>query len=142
MEIRTQGDVKIFLLPSGHEIIYQSGQPVMDSGLENSVIIYLFTEKGWALNKILPVEKQIGSGFLEACRQPITIDQIREIEIEAEAALSPFDTLGFGKVIDLSVRMKTGSQIFLTLDIEKPGGDQESFELSGYAENWRMQKTA
>jgi len=139
MEIRTQGDAKIYLLPSGHEIIYTSGQPEMDSGLANSIIIYLFTEKGWALNNILPEDQQIGSGFLEACRQPITIDQIREIEIEAEAALAPVDNLGYGKIVDLSVRMKTGHQIYLTFSIDPPGGDRASFELSGYAENWRLQ---
>lgn len=140
--IRTQGDVKIFMLPGGMEIIYSGGQPLMDSGLENIVLIYLFTEPGWPMNKILPLSEQIGSDFLLECRKPINITQIRKIEISAEAALAPIQDNGIGEISDLSVKMVSGVKIFLEFTISPPGATPEQIQLSGYGNNWAIQKEA
>lgn len=140
--IRTQGDTKIFMLPGGIEIIYDGGQPIMDSGLENSVLIYLFTERGWPMNKILPLSEQIGSDFISECRKSINITQLRKIEIVATQALKPFETIGFGKIRDLSVKMITGNQIFLSFVVDPPGANAIEIQLSGYGANWKMQAEA
>ena len=140
--IRTQGDVKIFMLPGGIEIIYEGGQPIMDSGLENMILILLFTERGWPMNKLLPISEQIGSDYLAECRKPINIGQIRKIEIAAGAALAPIENNGVGKISDLSVRMISGSQIFLSFIVNPPGANPEQIQLSGFGNNWQMQKEA
>lgn len=140
--IRTQGDPKIFMLPGGIEIIYTGGQPIMDSGLENLVLIYLFTERGWPMNKLLPISEQIGSDYLAECRKPINITQIRKIEIAAGSALAPIENNNVGKISDLSVKMKSGNQIFLSFIISPPGADPEQIQLSGFGNNWEMQKEA
>lgn len=137
--IRTQGDTKIFMLPGGIEIIYDGGQPIMDSGLENAALIYLFTERGWPMNNLLPLSQQIGSDFLSECRKSINITQLRQIEIAATAALKPFQTIGFGKVRDLSVRMITGNQIYLSFVVDPPGANATEIQLSGFGANWKMQ---
>lgn len=138
--IRTQGDCKIFMLPGGIEIRYISGQPLMDTGLENSVLIYLFTEKGWPMNKLRQPSERIGSDFLSECRKPITINQIRNIEVAAEAALKPISDIGLGTISGLTARMKTGNQIFLSFTVNPPGTDAQTFLLSGFANNWIIQK--
>ena len=140
--IRTQGDVKIFMLPGGIEIVYAGGQPIMDSGLENMVLILLFTEKGWSMNKILPLSQQIGSDYLEECRKPITVTQLRKIEIAAEAALLPISDNNIGTITDLFVKMITGSQIYLKFIVNPPGADPVQIGLSGYGNNWTLQKEA
>ena len=136
--VRTQGDIKLFILPGGVEVQYVGGQPIMDSGLENAVLIYLFTERGWALNKIRPINEQIGSDFLAECRKPITISQIRRIEIAAESALKSFGAVG-GAIRDLSAKMVSGNQIFLSFVVDPPGSNPTEIELSGFGANWRMQ---
>ena len=138
--IRTQGDVKIFILPGGIEIVYSGGQPVMDSGLENMVLIYLFTENGWPMNKILPLSQHIGSDFLTETRKPINITQLRKIEIAANEALKPIEANKIGTISDLSVKMITGSQIFLRFAVNPPGVNAIQIELSGYGNNWKMQR--
>lgn len=140
--IRTQGDVKIFMLPGGIEIIYDAGQPIMDSGLQNYILILLFTEPGWPMNKLLPLSEQIGSDYLAECRKPITITQIRKIEISATDALKPVSDNNIGIIKDLSVKMRSGNQIFLSFVIDPPGADPIQIELSGYGNNWKIQSEA
>ena len=140
--IRTQGDPKIFMLPGGIEIIYAGGQPIMDNGLENMILILLFTERGWSMNKILPLSQQIGSDYLEETRKSITVTQLRKIEIAAEAALLPISDNNIGTITGLSVKMVTGSQIYLSFTINPPGKNPVQIELSGYGNNWQLQKEA
>lgn len=139
MKVRTQGDVKIYLLPSGVEIKYCGGQPIMDSGLENTVLILLFTERGWPMNKLREQSKQIGSDYLAECRKPINIEQIKVIRMAVIAALKPMEDSGLAKITDVEVKMKTGYQIYTTFNIVQPGTSAKQIAISGYGDNWTMQ---
>jgi len=142
METRTQGDPKIYMLPNGIEIRYQGGQPIMDGGLENMVLILLFTEKGWPMNKVLHLSEQIVSDYLSECRKPITITQIRNIEVSAEDALKPIENNGIGTITGLSVRMSSGNIVNLTFIVNPPSGNTQVFNISGFGRNWELQKEA
>lgn len=141
-DLRTQGDPKIYMLPNGIEIRYSGGNPVFDSGLENMILILLFTESGWPMNKVLPLSEQIGSDYLAECRKPITVDQLRNIEIAATDALEPIEEQKIGTISDLSVKMISGNQIFLSFLANPPGATPQEFRISGFARNWEIQKEA
>jgi hypothetical protein len=44
---RTQGDPKITMENDGADLVFRGGQPVMDSGLENAILISLFSGAEW-----------------------------------------------------------------------------------------------
>ena len=88
---RYSGDPKLYLTLAGWEIDYRGGQPVMETGLENFIIMSLFTRPGWCGNALLPPASQIGSDFLDACNQPVTLSALTDIADAAERALkSPY----------------------------------------------------
>lgn len=80
-----QGDPRLVLGPDGSKLVFRGGQPVMDMGLENAVLIALFTSNGWCGNSLL--RNGIGSDFEEKCNQPITRKSLNEIRDAAERAL-------------------------------------------------------
>jgi hypothetical protein len=84
---RYSGDPRLTLSPAGADLTYRDGQPVMDAGLENYVLISLFTRPGWCGNVLLSPEKRIGSDFEEACAHPITLTSLADIANAAERAL-------------------------------------------------------
>jgi phage gp46-like protein len=71
----------------GADFKYISGQPLMDTGLHNSVILSLLTETGWGGNVFLPPESRIGSDFVKLCRGTITLSRLADIENAAVRAL-------------------------------------------------------
>ena len=69
-----QGDPRLFLDSDGSFLKFTGGQPVMDRGLENIVLISLFTRPGWPGNVLFQDENQkIGSDFLDIANQSITL---------------------------------------------------------------------
>ena len=48
---RFQGDVAVSITEDGAKMKFINGQPVMDQGLENAVLISLFTKKGYFENR-------------------------------------------------------------------------------------------
>ena len=84
---RFSGDPRLILGVNGWTIDYEGGQPVMDAGLENFVIISLFTRPGWCGNAYLSPVEQIGSDFLDTCGQALTLQTLADIENAALRAL-------------------------------------------------------
>lgn len=129
---RFQGDPRLFHGPNGAYLVFNSGQPVMDQGLENQAEIQLTTSKGWAGNYFLPPTSQIGTNHLEATRKPITLTNLENIRKEGIAALS---APVFGEVTG-EVTNPAGSQIKEVYTVKPPGADQEKLVLTGQAANW------
>lgn len=131
-----QGDPKLFLDKDGVSLVFKDGQPVMDNGLENYVLIALGTEIGWVGNALLDGE-EIGSNFEKVASGPITIDTLDGLRVEAEAALdSPL--LGeVGVVSNNPINSKTDTAISI-----KPPGDLDSldFVLSKDGLSWSFQR--
>ncbi|MCP4745029.1 MAG: hypothetical protein GY874_02655 [Desulfobacteraceae bacterium] len=84
----TQGDPKLTLTADGADLTFIGGQPVMERGLVNLVLISLFTRRTWCGNALTddPAQK-IGSDFEQAVDQPITLSALNEIRDAAQKAI-------------------------------------------------------
>lgn len=81
-----QGDPRLIFGPGGSRLQFRGGQPLMDKGLENLVLISLFTSPGWCGNLLL--KTPIGSDFEQECNKPITLQSLTRIRNAAERALA------------------------------------------------------
>ena len=130
------GDVYITLSANGATIHYKGGQPVMDRGLENQAIIALFTTEGWAGNSLFPdPEQKIGSGFINATKQPITLSAINDVEQEAVRALA---SPAFGNVTVVATNPES-DRYEISIRIEPPGHDSSEIILTRNGLNWQAQ---
>jgi hypothetical protein len=130
------GDPRLFMSVNGTYIKFVGGQPVLDQGWENHVLMSLFTEKGWAGNVLFDDgRQQLGSDFLEATRQPITAKALIDIRNAAEKALS---NPAFG-TISVTVTNPISVQICVAIIIEPVGQDSQLFFLTRDGLNWILQ---
>ncbi len=72
------GDPRIIVGPNGATIKFIGGQPVMDGGFENAILISLFSDE-WFANIFLPVESRLKSRFEKAHEVPITKTSLVDI---------------------------------------------------------------
>lgn len=129
----TQGDPRLILTQDGSYLQFTGGQPLMDQGLENLVMISLFTSRGWCGNSFLL--ESIGSDFEAACNQPITKTSLLLIASAAKAALNhPL----FGSV-SVTVSNPSGSNLKVSILIIPPGGTVEEILLLRSGGNWISQ---
>jgi hypothetical protein len=127
------GDVKLFLTPDGADIRFACGQPVMERGVENIILISLFTREGWAGNIFQTREGQIGSGFEEACAENVTLETLR---LTADAAEKALDAAELGAAAAEIVNT-AGADIALT--VVTPQGNMNLVRTN---ELWRNQRSA
>lgn len=132
-----QGDPRLFLTKNGSKLIYRGGQPIMDKGLENFVLISLFTRPGWFGNSFVREKFHIGSDFEKALNAPITIESFNNIRIAAEKALNH---PSMGK-ITVDVSNPINFRLDTRIRIEPPGKPAEDFLLTKDGLNWFFQKT-
>ena len=131
-----QGDPKLTLDCDGADLTYKDGQPVMDRGLENLALISLFTEEGWGGNALFrdPAQK-VGSGFMEAHRQPINLSALNDIRDAAEKALD-IDVFGSVEAVTTNPRSDV---IRTVITIEPPGKDLQTLIITKNGLNWIAQ---
>lgn len=79
-------DPRLILGPDGSRLQFTGGQPLLDHGLENLVLISLFTAQQWIGNRFMATP--VGSDFEETCNQPITRQSLNLIRQAAERALA------------------------------------------------------
>jgi len=130
------GDPRLFLGPDGSKLIYKGGQPIMDQGLENLAIIALFTEEGWAGNYLFSdTNEQVGSDFLKATRQPLTLQALVDIE---QAAVRALTNPAFGR-ITVEASNPESNKIEVVILLEPPGQDSQTIILTRNGLNWQAQ---
>lgn len=130
------GDPYLTLGPDGSTLTFKGGQPVMDQGFENHVIIALFTLPGWAGNIFFQnPDQKIGSDFLEATRKPITLQSLTDIE---QAAVRALESPAFGKVTATAIN-PVSDRLEITILIEPPGQDIRTLILTRNGLNWQAQ---
>lgn len=135
-DINYQGDPRMVLNENGSNLVYRDGQPLMDRGLENLVFIALFTKKGWSGNALFrDPNKKIGSDFVEAHEQPITLSALNEIRDAAEKALA-IPVFGVVTVTVINPRSNT---ILTDIIIQPPGRDIQRLLVSKNGLNWIAQ---
>ena len=131
-----QGDPYLTLGPNGSRLHYTGGQPLMDQGIENLILISLFTRQGWAGNTFFPdTNQRIGSDFVEAANQPITITSLTDVE---QAAVRALDSPVFGRVTATAVN-PVSDRLVVTIRVEPPGQDSRTIILTRNGLNWQAQ---
>lgn len=115
------GEPKIYLSESGSYLNFRAGQPVMDAGVENAIIISLYTSEGWAGNYLFNSEKKrIGSSFEKANLLPITKQYLLDRVDAANKALAWLGNISIdvsnptGNRIDYLIRVAPTIEILLT----------------------------
>lgn len=140
MTDRFQGDPRIILTPDGSTLKFKGGQPVMDAGLENYVLIALFTHPGWCGNVLFDNPSQkIGSDFEETNELPITISNNEIVREAAIRALGNMQTDGLAESVVVEVTNPFGSARQTKILITPPGGNVRELLLTKNGLNWLAQ---
>jgi phage gp46-like protein len=136
---RFQGDPAIRITDSGASMEFIGGQPVMDQGLENAVIISLFTKKGfWGNTLVTEESKKIGSDF-EKIRTIINIQTINDYTDSINNALKWMKDSGLVNKIDVNVTNPTADQINAKIILYPPSQDALELLFIKNGLNWIQQ---
>jgi len=138
---RTQGDPKIAMLDDGADLVFRGGQPVMDSGLENAVLISLFSGAEWFGNAFAQPSARIESRFYPLTLKAITLSRLAELERAVKADLSSLVAQGI--IAEPAVRASnpSGERLVVEIKVSPPGAETETILLSRYGANWSVQTT-
>ena len=138
MVSRFEGDPKMTLDENGSNLVFKGGQPEMDQGLENAVMISLFTGKGWCGSTFFtnPDEK-IGSDYEKNNQQAITVSSLNENRMAAEKALQWFIDAGIFSDVNVRVINPTGKSKEVFILVSPPA---QVLKLSKNGVNWQLQK--
>jgi len=131
------GDVALRLTNDGGMIKYSNGQPILDAGgLENAVLISLFTREGWhgnALDENFP-EKQIQSDFESYLDGRPSSRALRYIEDSGRRALAWLVDLGVAREVLVTATAPERNRVNIIIEVFKP--DQTDPTRFKYALNW------
>lgn len=131
-----QGDPKLVLGKDGASLVYKGGQPIMDQGIENFILISLFSAEGWAGNALIDdPDKKIGSDFEESTKGPITLSKLNDIRQAAERALQN-PTLG---MVTVNVTNPRADDIRVEIIVEPPGQDVATLIITRDGQLWLNQ---
>jgi len=137
---RFQGDPRIVIDEDGADLDFQAGQPVMDRGIENSVLLSLFTESGWVGNTLAEKPSQkFGGKFLDAVKQPITATALNDIRNAALSDLNWMLETGLAEEIDISVTNPVSTRLKVLIVVKPPKSDLEVFLLTNNGLLWVSQ---
>lgn len=135
-----QGDPKLTLDENGADLTFKGGQPVMDQGLENAVLISLFSRKGWTGNVLVSDPNQkVGSDFEEKVNQSITISVLNDIRQAGIRALQWMIDSGLASNIEIEVTNPTAKNLRVVILIQPPGQDIKVLLLTKHGLNWLAQ---
>ena len=131
-----QGDPYLTLGPNGSRLHYVGGQPRMDQGIENLILISLFSGEEWAGNTLIKdTDQHIKSEFPKAASQPITINSLTDTE---QAAVRDLSNPLFGRVTATAVN-PVSDRLVVTIRVEPPGQDSATIILTRNGLNWQAQ---
>ena len=136
-----QGDPAINLTPDGATLKFTEGQPVMDKGFENAVLISLFTKQNWVGNDLFDqVDQKLGSDFEESMKLPINLDGLNRRRQAVEGALLWLKSQGKVKDIEVSVTNPSADIIIVLIEITPPSGENVNLTLENFGASWRFQR--
>jgi hypothetical protein len=132
------GDPRITITPNGADFTYRSGQPVMDQGVGNQLVLALFTRKKdprtgfpWCGNVFLQPRQRVGSDFLAVAEGVLTISTVtQDIPNAAKAALD--DPIFAVKSVDVTNPVANYVKAQITVGV----GD---LTIKGNRDNWQAE---
>lgn len=136
---RFQGDPAIKITEQGATMKFIGGQPIMDQGLENAVIISLFTKRGYWGNALEQDEnKKIGSDF-ERQRTIVDIQTINDVRDDVNVALQWMKDVNLVSKIEVDVTNPYTDQIWVNIKLYPPGQDVQELLFFKNGVNWISQ---
>jgi len=138
---RFQGDPAVTITEDGAKMKFINGQPVMDQGLENAVLISLFTKKGYWGNALITEEsKKIGSDVEITALEPIvSIQSINNMTDAIDKALSWMVDTKLSQENEITVTNPTSNNLRATIKITPPGRDSQTLLFLKNGINWISQ---
>ena len=138
---RFQGDPAVTITEDGAKMKFINGQPVMDQGLENAVLISLFTKKGYWGNALITEEsKKIGSDVEVTALEPIvSIQSINNMTDAIDKALSWMTDTKLSQENEITVTNPTSNNLKATIKITPPGRDSQTLLFLKNGLNWIAQ---
>lgn len=138
---RFQGDPRLVLDDDGATVEIKGGQPVMDQGFENVVLISLFTQEGWWGNELFKnTSQQIGSNFEEVATSASTVSSLIRTEDAGRFALKKMIDDKLAKSTLVKARNPQGNRVEVGVIIEPPGRDFLTLLATKHGANWIAQK--
>ena len=136
-----QGDPAIKITADGATLEFTEGQPVMDKGFENTVLISLFTKQNWPGNVFFRnAAQRIGSDFEESLKLPLNLDGLNKRRDAAEKSLQWAIDAGLFASVDVQVTNPQGQVIMVKIRITPPSGEDVNLSLSNEGASWRFQR--
>lgn len=140
MADRFDGDPKITMEQEGAELEFQAGQPVMDRGIENAVLITLYTKPGWPGNALIDRPSQyLGGKFLEAVAKPVSLTAINDIRSAALSDLNWMIETKLAEEIDAIVTNPKSNEYEVTIAVKPPGSALQIVKITNNALLWIQQ---
>ena len=134
---RYQGDPKLTLDADGADLVFKGGQPEMDRGLENYVLMLLFTKKGWSGNTLFQdPDQRVESDFEKEANEPITAAMLVNVGQAAERALNRMISTKMASKIIAQARNPEGQRLEVGILIQPPGQDIQVLLLEKNGQNW------
>jgi phage gp46-like protein len=132
-----QGDPKVFITNDGAEMVFIGGQPLMDAGLENTVLISLLTQPGWYGNAFARTpSERLGSIFESVGQDTFTLSTLATLQDIVEKSLQ---RLIDDKIISaINVRAKNPTGRVVEVQIASSAPDIEIL-LTRQGSNWIAQ---
>ena len=138
---RFQGDPAVKITEDGAKMKFINGQPVMDQGLHNAVLISLFTKKGYWGNSLITEEsKKIGSDVEKTALEPIvSIQSINNMTDAIDKALGWMVDTKLSQEIEITVTNPSSNNLRASIKITPPGRDSQTLLFLKNGLNWIAQ---
>jgi hypothetical protein len=134
-----QGDPRVFIDANGATLKFKDGQPVMDRGLENTVLMSWFSKKWFGNVFIRDENQQLNGTFEDAHRQPVTITGLSDRENAAGTDLDPLVASGTIAKYAVETTNTIDNKVTTTAVISPPGGDLFAVQATKNGANWIAQ---
>jgi len=135
-----QGDIRKVFLEDESGILIKDGSANRDAGIENAIMYSLFVTDWFANVFATEPTQELRGKFLTETSKTITANQLLNIEDAAKSDLAWMISEGMAKQIDVETVVEESGRVVTTIEIYPPeGAASSSFEVSQYANNWRIQ---
>jgi phage gp46-like protein len=130
-----EGDVKLSISPEDGGIQYLNGNPVMTGGIDNAVLISLYTNPNWWGNLTRTKESEkLGSEYEEATKGVITAGKLERIQDKARFDLQWMINEGISEDNQAVSSNPEADRIETAITVTRPALGAETHEV-----NWDRQ---
>lgn len=135
-----QGDLLLSNNGNGLTITFTGGQPKLDNGLTNSVLLSLF-HKPWFANNIISDDKEhIGSEFISfIVNNPVTISNLNKARSIGLKSLQWMIDNNLASEVDIRLQNPNGSIVQCLVLIKPPADTLIAILATKYGLNWKIQ---